>query len=109
MLSLTQQGFLPALHPLELAAVMTLTIGFGLLAAFVDDWFRRRTARRKAEKLYRDLTRTNIELYAALAELKARGQVEHEMALWIHDQLSEQQILLKELHPLVWQPAKEAA
>lgn len=104
-----QNGLFPSLHPAEMAVVMSLAIVIGLFAGWLDTYLQRRRLRRQAGLLYRNLTRTNIELYAALAELQARGQVEHEMALWIRDQLSEQQILLKELRPILRVAPKEAA
>lgn len=104
-----QNGLFPSLHPAEMAVVMSLAIVIGLFAGWLDTYLQRRRLRRQAGLLYRNLTRTNIELYAALAELQARGQVEHVMALWIRDQLSEQQILLKELRPILRVAPKEAA
>lgn len=104
-----QNGLFPSLHPAEMAVVMSLAIVIGLFASWLDTYLQRRRLRRQAGLLYRNLTRTNIELYAALAELQARGQVEHVMALWIRDQLSEQQILLKELQPILRLTPKEAA
>lgn len=104
-----QNGMFPSLHPAEMAAVMSLAIISGLFVGWLDTYLERRRQRKQAGLLYRNLTRTNIELYASLAELQARGQIEHEMVLWIRDQLSEQQMLLKELRPILPLVAKEAA
>ena len=104
-----QNGMFPSLHPAEMAAVMSLAIIIGLFVGWLDTYLQLRRLRRQAGLLYRNLTRTNIELYAALTELQARGQIEHEMVLWIRDQLSEQQILLKKFRPILPLVAKEAA
>lgn len=104
-----QNGMFPTLHPAEMAAVMTVAIILGLLLGWADTHWQRRRVRQQCALLYRNLTRTNVELYAALAELQARGQVEHDMALWIRDQLSEQQILLKQLQPILPRVAREVA
>lgn len=104
-----QNGLFPSLHPAEMALVISLAIVIGLFIGWLDIYLQRRRVRKQAGLLYRNLTRTNIELYAALTELQARGLVEQEMVLWIRDQLSEQQILLKELRPILPLVAKEAA
>lgn len=96
-----QNGLFPCLHPAEMAGALIAGLLLGLLVWWLDAWWHERTARRRTSRLYRNLARTNMELCDALVEVRCQGQIEHQLELWMRDQLAEQKILIERLRPLL--------
>lgn len=96
-----QNGLFPSLNPTEMAAALIAGLVLGLLIWWLDAWWHERTARRRTSLLYRNLARTNMEILNALIEVRCKGQIEHQLELWMRDQLAEQKILIERIRPLL--------
>lgn len=96
-----QNGLFPCLHPADMAVALIAGLVLGLLVYWLDHWWERQTARRRTSLLYRNLARTNLELCNALVEVRCQGQIEHQLELWMRDQLAEQKILIERIRPLL--------